>query len=184
VYGFALPSLPSVNGREFIGKVVEVNKKNPSTYAVGDMVSQLSSTCYHQRTDGVKILSVSTDYRDLRKSAFQEYAVVSQYNAVKLPQSYRGYHTASIGVAFITAAIALGVTLGMVFPKAANGSALNLLKVAQAQEPSNVPADISDEIFNSIDPRSRPRNGDWIMIYGGSNFPLTSARLLSKVTNG
>jgi NADPH:quinone reductase-like Zn-dependent oxidoreductase len=155
--------------------VVEVNKKQPSTYTVGDMVSHLSSTLFRQRTDGVKILSVSTDYRDPRKSAFQEYAVVSQINAIKLPQSYRDYHAASVGVAFITAAIALGVTLGMTFPTAVDGSALNLLKVAQAQEPSNVPADIYDEIFNAIDPRSRPRNGDWIMIYGGSNFPLTSA---------
>ncbi|KAL5119969.1 hypothetical protein ACEQ8H_002067 [Pleosporales sp. CAS-2024a] len=168
-YGFALPSLPSVNGREFIGKVVEVNKKQHSTYAVGDM-----------GTDRVKILSVSTDYRDLRKSAFQEYAVVSEFNAVKLPRSLHGYHAASVGVAFVTAAIALGVSLGMVFPTDANGSALNLLKVAQAQEPSNVPADISDEIFNAIHPRSRPRNGDWIMIYGASSVTAQVAIQLSK----
>lgn len=95
--------------------------------------------------------------------------MVSDFNAVKLPQINQGYHAASIGVAFVTAAIALGVSLGMVFQAAANGSVLNLLKVAQAQEPSNVPADISEEIFNAIDPGSRPRNGDWIMIYGGTN---------------
>ncbi|KAH7400543.1 hypothetical protein DE146DRAFT_611536, partial [Phaeosphaeria sp. MPI-PUGE-AT-0046c] len=130
--------------------------------------------------DGVKILSISTDYRDLRKSAFQEYAVVSDFNAVKLPQSYQGYHAASIGVAFITAAIALGVSLGMVFQTAPNESSLNLLKVAQAQEPSNVPADISDEIFNAIDPRSRPRSGDWIMIYGASSVTAQIAIQLAN----
>lgn len=38
-YGFALPSLPSVNGREFVGKVVDIHDRYLSKFATGDTVS-------------------------------------------------------------------------------------------------------------------------------------------------
>lgn len=149
-----------------MGKVIEVHDKRRSEYAIGDMVclAALSNTIMLTFWE---ILSISTDYRDLRKSAFQEYAVASEFNAVRLSRNHV-HEAASIGVAFVAATIALGVSIGLVFPKAGNESPLNLLEVAQSQNRNDVPEDVIDEVFNAIDLWNRPQNGDWIMIYGGN----------------
>ena len=58
-YGFGIPVLPYVSGRDFAGVVVK-GPLSKSHIQEGDM-----------------ILCPSTDYRDLRKAAYQQYAVAS-----------------------------------------------------------------------------------------------------------
>ncbi|RAL62449.1 hypothetical protein DID88_005015 [Monilinia fructigena] len=62
-FGFGLPSLPCISGRDFAGKVVKPPRGN-SRFRSGDIV-----------------MGISTDYRDSRKAAYQQYAVVSDFNA-------------------------------------------------------------------------------------------------------
>jgi len=56
-FGFAIPTLPAVNGRDLAGVIVDV----------GPAVKRLKK--------GDKVFGPSTQYRDYRTSAFQSYAV-------------------------------------------------------------------------------------------------------------
>lgn len=110
---------------------------------------------------------MATDYRDFRKSAFQEYAVVCCFNAIKIPKGTDPYKAASLGVAFVTAALSLGVCLGIVLPKQGKLPGLDLLSIVQEAGEGSVPPDCHDEVFDAIPAGSRPHKGEWILIYGG-----------------
>jgi NADPH:quinone reductase-like Zn-dependent oxidoreductase len=114
-----------------------------------------------------KVLAISTDYRDFRKSAFQEYAVVCCFNAVKIPPAVNPFHVASIGVAFVAASMSLGICLGLDFPPFSKHPPLSLLSLAQQQEQDQIPPDVFDEIFHGISPDAKPQAGEWVLIYGG-----------------
>ncbi|KAF2112748.1 chaperonin 10-like protein [Lophiotrema nucula] len=162
-YGFALPAFPCVNGREFVGKVIRLNCSERKTIAVGDTV-----------------LSVCTDYRDFRKSAFQQYAVVNDFNAIKIPSNFDSPRAASVGVAFVAATIALGICLGLTFPKAKSSQPLDLLHLARRQGDDEIPEDVYEEVFNAISLWNRPHTGDWILIYGASTVTGQVAIQLAK----
>ncbi|CCF44839.1 quinone oxidoreductase, partial [Colletotrichum higginsianum] len=55
-FNFAIPSLPYISGRELVGRVV---RRRPSSHS--------------RLRDGDRVLVISTDYRDLRKAAYQQY---------------------------------------------------------------------------------------------------------------
>lgn len=114
-----------------------------------------------------QVLAVATDYRDFRKSAFQEYAVVCCFNAIKIPKGIDPYQAASLGVASVTAALSLGICLGVTLPKQGKLSDIDLLEIAQSLGRERVPSDCFDEVFAPIPWEDRPRRGDWILIYGG-----------------
>jgi NADPH:quinone reductase-like Zn-dependent oxidoreductase len=92
---FCLLSL-CINGRELVGQVVHLHSTHDNQLESGDIV-----------------LSVATDYRDFRKSGFQEYAIVNDFHAVRLPKNLYAPQAAAVGVAFVAAAISLGVCLGL-----------------------------------------------------------------------
>lgn len=73
---------------------------------------------------------------------------------------------AAVGVAFVAAAISLGVCLGLNVSHKRNLQ-LDLLNLARAQGRKDMPEDIVGEVFDALDARSRPVAGDWILIYGG-----------------
>jgi NADPH:quinone reductase-like Zn-dependent oxidoreductase len=114
----------------------------------------------------MQVLSIATDYRDFRKSGFQEYAVVNDFNAVRLPQELYAPRAAAVGVAFVAAAISLGVCLGLILSHKRN-SHLDLLSLARVQGRKDMPEDIVGEVFDALDAQNRPVAGDWILIYGG-----------------
>jgi hypothetical protein len=60
-YGFSQPSYPWINGRDFAGIVVKAPRKE-SRIKQGDIV-----------------FGPSTDYRDVRKAAYQEYVVTTSW---------------------------------------------------------------------------------------------------------
>ncbi|TIA03238.1 GroES-like protein [Aureobasidium pullulans] len=159
-YNFAIPQLPYIAGRDFAGVVVRAPTA-PSRLRVGDLV-----------------LSPSTDYRDLRKSAFQEYAISTQHNVARLPQNVPTTHGASIGVAYVAAALALGVSLGLNLPKVSGQDDAALWEAVRKLPQDAIPIDVAAECLSSIENHERPQQGDWIAIYGGSS---TSALFISEI---
>lgn len=114
------------------------------------------------------MLGIATDYRDSRKSAYQEYSVVADYNACRIPDHIPTTAAAPIGVAYVAAALALGVCLGIDFSKAARGvKGPNMKQIVQSVEPEKWPIDVRDECSNGIPKEERPVAGDWIAIWGG-----------------
>lgn len=60
-FGFAISTLPAVNGRDLAGRIIEI----------GPDVKRLKI--------GDKVFGPSTQYRDFRSSAFQSYAVMQEH---------------------------------------------------------------------------------------------------------
>ncbi|KAL4879261.1 chaperonin 10-like protein [Aspergillus karnatakaensis] len=151
-FNFGIPSLPWVNGRDLAGVVVQTpDTLEGSRLRKGDLV-----------------LVPSTDYRDIRKAAFQEYAVTTHYNAAKIPSTDYAHAAASVGVAFVASVLALGVSLGLDFRAIAGCAGPNLPDVLSKVDPGTIPADVRDECFASRDEIERPKAGDWIAIWGAS----------------
>ena len=164
-YGFGQPSYPWVNGRDFSGIVVKAPRK-PSRIQLGDVV-----------------FGPSTDYRDVRKAAYQEYVVTTDYNVARVPQGGDVKEGAALGVAFIAAAISLGVSFGLDFSKlrgVTNGP--DFLRLVRGLDPREVPEDIRDEIFGGISESERPQAGEWIVIWGANSTTGQLALQLAKIS--
>lgn len=160
-FNFGIPELPYISGREFSGDVVQLPAK-PSRLRLGDHV-----------------IAISTDYRDLKKAAYQEYAVAFDYNVVKLPPQISLREGATLGVAFVAAVLALGVSMGMDFSSVLEGpDLLTSLKKIGAER---LPADIRAECMDGIQEHERAKSGDWLIVWGGSatsaNLSIQLARL-------
>jgi len=108
---------------------------------------------------------VSTDYRDLRKGAYQQYAVSADFNVAKLPRSLSTESGASLGVAFVAAALALGICLGVDFSTVRGGP--DLIKFVRKLDEHVFPLDIRTECREGINEDERAKPGDWIAIWGG-----------------
>ncbi|OOF94134.1 hypothetical protein ASPCADRAFT_516425 [Aspergillus carbonarius ITEM 5010] len=148
-YNFGIPSLPWINGRDLAGVVVQVNDEN-SRVRVGD-----------------RVLVPSTDYRDIRKAAFQQYAVATHFNAARIPSGSGLHASASLGVAFVASVLALGVSLGLDFTRT-RCPGPNLQDTVGGLDVDGIPPDIRGECFASSDERERLKQGDWIAIWGAS----------------
>ncbi|KAH8172491.1 alcohol dehydrogenase GroES-like domain-containing protein [Sarocladium implicatum] len=153
-FNFGIPCLPYVAGREVVGQVVR-GAKLATRFREGDWV-----------------LVIATDYRDLRKAGFQEYVVVSDFNAVRIPPNVLARPAATLGVAYVAAALSLGICMGIDFSDVLGGP--NLKEILQSVPSETLPADIRDECLAGIPAHERAVPGDWIAIWGGSS---TSANL-------
>ena len=79
---------------------------------------------------------------------------------------------AALGVAFASAILSLGVSLGLDFTKAKDAPAgPDLLEIIKNLNRDEVPEDVRDEAFESISDIERPKAGDWFAIWGGRFFP-------------
>lgn len=160
-FNFGIPELPYISGREFAGEIVQSPTKS----------SRLKT--------GEKVIAISTDYRDLRKAAYQEYSVAFDYNVVKLPPQVSVQEGATLGVAFVAAVLALGVSMGVDFSNVLDGP--DLLKLLRDIDPDRLPADIRAECIDGIQEHERANAGDWLAIWGGSavsaNLTIQLARL-------
>jgi NADPH:quinone reductase-like Zn-dependent oxidoreductase len=115
-------------------------------------------------------MAVSTDYRDSRKSAYQQYAVVPDFNACKIPSNVSVKEAAPLGVAFVAAALGLGICMGMDFIVAKGGPrGPNLLRIIRALSRDALPQDIRAECFDGIEQSQGAKSGDWIAIWGGKS---------------
>ncbi len=112
---------------------------------------------------------ISTDYRDLRKAAYQEYVVAFDYNTVRLPPSISSEEGATLGVAFVAAALALGVCMGVDFSGVLDGP--DLFSLVRQVGPDVLPDDVRQECLNGILGHERATSGDWLAIWGGKSNP-------------
>lgn len=150
-YNFGLPSLPWINGRDFAGIVVKASK-NLRRIKVGDV-----------------ILSPSTDYRDIRKAAFQEYVISTEYNCARVPREMPVQNCAAVGVAFVAASLALGICFGVDFSAFDNTfRGPNLLGLVRVFNSALLKEDIREECLNGVALPERAKAGDWIAIWGGT----------------
>lgn len=150
-FNFGIPSLPWVNGRDLAGVVVQAPETTGSRLRKGDLV-----------------LVPSTDYRDIRKAAFQEYAVATHFNAAKIPASSSTHASASVGVAFVAAILALGVSFGLDLGVISDCPGPNLPELLSTVDVNTIPSDVREECFASREKLERPKVGDWIAIWGGT----------------
>ncbi|CAN9181868.1 unnamed protein product [Alternaria alternata] len=151
-YNFGIPTLPYISGREYAGTVVQVpSTSSPSRpIKVGDLV-----------------LIPSTDYRDLRKAAFQEYSVASSFNTIRLPPAISLNSGSILGVAFVSAALTLGICMGLDFSLIESGP--DLLNIVRNLDSSILPTDIQQECLHGINLKERVGAGDYLVIWGASS---------------
>lgn len=162
-YGFSQPSYPWVNGRDFAGIVVRA----PRT---GSRVQQ-----------GDVVFGPSTDYRDVRKAAYQEYVVTTDYNVARIPQGVSVKEGAALGVAFVAAITALGISFGLDLSNLRNAPrGPDLLQITRQLDPRNVPEDIKNEIFSGIPVHERPQPGEWLAIWGANSMTGQIALQIAK----
>ncbi|OQD75473.1 hypothetical protein PENDEC_c007G03598 [Penicillium decumbens] len=162
-FNFGIPSLPWINGRDLAGVVLQV-PNNSSRLRVGDIV-----------------LVPSTDYRDIRKAAFQEYAIATEYNAARIPSSTCLPASASVGVAFVAAVLALGVSFGLDFSILKRSPGPNLVQIIDQLDKNDIPSDIHDECFAASSESQRPQPNEWIAIWGASTTTGLVALQLAKL---
>lgn len=113
-------------------------------------------------------MGISTDYRDSRKAAYQQYAIVSEFNACRLPETVSARDAAPLGVAFVAAALGLGICLGVNFAhQEGELQGPDLFQAIHSVSRDSIPQDVRAECFDSIRDDERPEPGDWIAIWGG-----------------
>ncbi|KAF2216808.1 hypothetical protein CERZMDRAFT_32986, partial [Cercospora zeae-maydis SCOH1-5] len=162
-YGFSQPRYPWVNGRDFAGIVVRA-PRNSSRIQQGDIV-----------------FGPSTDYRDVRKAAYQEYVVTTDYNVTRIPQGVSVKEGAALGVAYVAAITALGVSFGLDLSNLRNvPRGPDLLQLTRQLDPRLVPDDIRDEIFSGIPIQERPQPGEWLAIWGANSMTGQLALQIAK----
>jgi NADPH:quinone reductase-like Zn-dependent oxidoreductase len=128
------------------------------------------------------VFSASTDYRDLRKAAYQEFVVASDFNVCRIPDSIPRLRLAGLGVAFVAAALALGVCLGADFSQIqGTGKGPNLLKILRSIDAKSIPDDVREECLEGIAESDTPKPRDWIAIWGGSSATAQILAQLSKL---
>lgn len=149
--GFGQPSYPWINGRDFAGIVVRAPKVD-SRIKTGDVV-----------------FGPSTDYRDVRKAAYQEYVVTTDFNVARITPETTVKGGAAIGVAWVAATIGLGVCLGLDFGYLKNKpSGPDMFELVQEYE-SQIPGDVRSECIGIISDSDRPHRGEWLAIWGGKS---------------
>ena len=158
-FNFGVPVFPFISGRELSGVVVKAPKIPNSRISEGDVVTV-----------------PSTDYRDLRKAAFQEYSIASSFNTIRLPHNVSAESGSILGVAFVSAVLALGICMGVSFEGIEDGP--DLLKIVRDIDPERLPADIREECLSKITEADRAKAGDYLVIWGGSS---TSAHLTKQI---
>jgi len=107
--------------------------------------------------------------------------VTTESNVARIPQGVQVKEGAALGVAFVAAAIALGVSFGLDFSHLRTGpSGPDFLQIARSLDPRFVPDDIREEVFSSISQSDRPRPGEWIAIWGANTTTGQVAIQLAK----
>lgn len=84
-----------------------------------------------------------------------------------------------LGVAFVSALLALGISLGFSFQDTVKAPAgPDLLDVLNKVDREVVPEDIRDECFDGIQHGERPQAGDWFAIWGGKSLLMIHGTIL------
>lgn len=109
------------------------------------------------------------------------------YNVVRVPRGVSLDEAASIGVAFVTSALALGICLGIDFSHVVEGP--DLFRLVRSVGAADIPGDVSRETLSSLDEHERAQPGDWLAIWGGEfamchqPLPILMSSLLGSATS-
>lgn len=117
--------------------------------------------------EGDLVLVPSTDYRDIRKAAFQEYAITTAFNAARIPATTSPHGAASLGVAFVATVLSLGVSLGLDLSRIEALPGPDLVQTVRGVSLGEIPPDIRPECFAASEEEDRVQPGQWIAIWGG-----------------
>jgi NADPH:quinone reductase-like Zn-dependent oxidoreductase len=128
---------------------------------------------------GDVVIVPSTDYRDLRKAAYQQYSIASAFNTIRLPKCVSINSGSILGVAFVSAALALGVCMGINFDSIEGGP--NLLSILRGIEPDRLATDVRGECLGGISSTECARAGDFLVIWGGSSTCAFVANQLARL---
>lgn len=129
--------------------------------------------------NGDVVIIPSTDYRDLRKAAFQEYSIASSFNAIRLPHAIPQEQGSILGVSFVSAILALAVNMGVNFESIEDGP--DLLKIVRSINPERLPIDIRKECLEGINEDERAKKGDFVVIWGGSSTCAHTLKQLARL---
>ncbi|CAD0106572.1 unnamed protein product [Aureobasidium uvarum] len=110
--------------------------------------------------------------------AARERLVLTEAYPVPSPIKDDELIAASIGVAYVAAALALGVSLGLRLSGILDQDEVDLWEAVRQLPSGAIPIDVVDECLSGIESAERPQPGDWIAIYGGSS---TSALFISEI---
>ena len=128
-----------------------------------------------------KVFGPSTDYRDVRKAAYQEYLVTTDFNVARLPAELPVNTGAAIGVAFVSALLALGISLGFNYASIVGTSeGPDLLSLLRKLNQDEIPEDVREECFEGIKDTERPQKGDWFAIWGGKFTATVMGSILMR----
>ena len=123
-----------------------------------------------------KVFGPCTDYRDVRKAAYQEYLITTDFNIARLPKNLSVNTGAALGVAFVSAFLALGISLGFDFSTVGKGPpGPDLHAIIKVVDRETVPEDVRDETFYGIEDDERPQARDWFAIWGGKLIHVQDA---------
>ncbi|KAF1943942.1 GroES-like protein [Clathrospora elynae] len=161
-YNFGIPTFPFISGREMVGTVIEAAKARNSRIHKGDIV-----------------IVPSTDYRDFRKAVFQQYSIASTFNTIRLPQNTPVNSGSILGVAFVSAVLALGICMGVSFGSIESGP--DLLDIVRNIDPETLPSDIRQECLKGVEESERAKAGDWVIIWGGSSTCAHVTKQLARL---
>ena len=98
--------------------------------------------------------------------------MTTDFNVARLPASLSVDVAAALGVAFVSAFLALGISLGFNFADTGQtNQGPDLLELLLKVNRDDVPQDVQEETFEGIKVEERPHQGDWFVIWGGEcNF--------------
>ena len=97
--------------------------------------------------------------------------MTNHFNVARVPSNLSAQTAAAIGVAFVSAALSLGVSLGVNFAEITKSTqGPNLPQILRESGQDAVPEDIRAECFDGIPGAERPKPGDWIAIWGGESI--------------
>ncbi|KAK4052499.1 hypothetical protein OIV83_002301 [Microbotryomycetes sp. JL201] len=142
-FGFGLPTLPALCGRDYAGTIVKVGSR------------------VQRWQPGDRVFGPSTAYRDYRTSAFQQYAVASEHCLGTVPDDVSVEQCAALGVGAVAAALVLGSALGI----AIRGFAPRTWAIgAEGESPEWI------KLSGTDSPISTPQVhlGEYLLIWGGS----------------
>lgn len=94
--------------------------------------------------------------------------MTTDFNVARLPAELPINTGAAIGVAFVSALLALGVSLGLNYASITGlFDGPDLLTLLRKLDRNEIPEDIREECFDGIKDAERPQKGDWLAIWGG-----------------
>jgi hypothetical protein len=121
----------------------------------------------------------STDYRDLRKASFQQYSIASSFNTIRIPKSISVNSGSILGVAFVSAALALGICMGLDFRSVEDGP--NLLSIVHGLDPGTISPDIRQECLQGIANCERAKARDFLVVWGGGSTCAHVAKQIARL---